>query len=269
MRRPPLLLLAACWAATSGTNPRKVLWTGVFGGRFVGEDPPPLSPLRPPDTPPVASGQPTAPGHELEANATLWTVANRDAITGVLPCCGCFGIGPDTSSPHNTNLTFSVNTDPASRGDAQHHSTCGDEYFSNPTLRKLGIQNIPQGGVDMGPANHTDFSGMVAQAVAGCRKHGFDGLNLDNEMLSSPQPSEPLAAFARRYSWLIGNLSAAFAENGLQLAVDVSDTWSGDVCGPPFIADYARQAPAARMYDMMCVPRSSLVWLLVRVPSGR
>ena len=73
----------------------------------------------------------------------------------------------------------------------------------------------------MGPANHTDFSGMVAQAVTGCRKHGFDGLNLDNEMLSSPQPSEPLAHFARRYSWLIGNLSAAFAENGLQLAVEI------------------------------------------------
>jgi hypothetical protein len=89
--------------------------------------------------------------------------------------------------------------------------------------------------------------------VAGCKKHGFDGLNrvisdchstvqlnhfipgflshsvavflrwqsdmtlglnLDNEMMKAPDASEPLAAFARRYSWLIGNLSAASADEG-------------------------------------------------------
>ena len=38
------------------------------------------------------------------------------------------------------------------------------------------------------------------------------------------------------------------------MTVDVSDTWSGDICGPPFIGDYAKQAPAAKMYDMMYFP---------------
>ena len=33
-------------------------------------------------------------------------------------------------------------------------------------------------------------------------------------MMKAPDASEPLAAFARRYSWLIGNLSAASADEG-------------------------------------------------------
>jgi hypothetical protein len=53
---------------------RRVLMTAVFGGRFLGGG--------------------AAPGHTLEQNATAWAAAHRDSITGVLPCCGCFSIGP-------------------------------------------------------------------------------------------------------------------------------------------------------------------------------
>jgi hypothetical protein len=104
-------------------------------------------------------------------------------------------IGPNTTG--DGQLTFSVNT---ARMDPQGNSQCGDMYYSNPVMRAHHIEVMPQGGVDMGPPNLTEFSHVVGLAVSACLRHGWNALSFDDGTLPVPKYGEPLARSALRYA---------------------------------------------------------------------
>eukprot|EP01051_Picozoa_sp_SAG22_P007016 SAG22_NODE_479_length_9968_cov_43.841524_1_plen_683_part_00 len=198
-----------------------------------------------------------APGYELELNNTKWAVAHHASLTGFSPCCGCFSIFPDPNV--TTRLRFGLGrTDkpvaPGATPPIDAVTGCGPPSFGDATQVRLGLETIPCGGVDMGSDTVTDFSLAVNDAVAAAVAHGFSGYFLDDEAemqhLPCPAPAAPGTCTVLRYSWFIGNLSAALTKAGKRLAVAVGDWGGGMIDGPPNIAIYAKAAPAATMYDM-------------------
>ena len=160
-------------------------------------------------------------------NASAWAVKHRSALSGYFPCCGCWEALP--------NGTFTSN---------------GGRCGSWAAERALGLEIVPTGGFSVAWILSEAWTrpGALASAVALVEREGWSGIGVDNENYSAQKDWDP--RLPARFASLLGNLSAALDAAGKQLVVDICSTWNGCICGPQYLAEYARRAPAARFMDM-------------------
>ena len=207
---------------------------------------------------------PVAIGHEYwntssrtldGLNNIAWARRHRGAITGYMPCCGCWNIEHDGSFTSSgmclglksecTNWNAGVATPCDPRLTAQRDAEIRAELA-------MGLEIIPTGLFHQ--TNATQYlldefwtrPGSMASAVALVRENGWAGLSLDNEEDAKADPRLPglVASF-------VGNLSAALHSAGFRLVVDITSTWHGNLGGPEFVPLYARRAaPSTVFFDM-------------------
>lgn len=170
-------------------------------------------------------------------NYSEWVATNRAAITGVMPCCGCWAVEPTNGTFYATGRCASKTGSPAS-------------IANWATAASAGLTIEPTGGFEIdyilgeGWAAHP---GSLATAMAMLEREGWSGFGIDNE---NYPPSMP-PALPTKFGWLLGNLSLVAAEANRTVVVDVTSTWTSDIGGPEYLPGYGRRTPTnVRYMDM-------------------
>jgi hypothetical protein len=197
-------------------------------------------------------------------NNTGWALKHRRALTGYMPCCGCWDIRPNgtfvasgmcigldvqcTQYP-GPSRPDGVPCDP--RMQAERDAEIKAELAMGLDIIPTGLQHhdnlsyLLTPGAD-GVHAWWEQPGSMESAVDLVRRNGWAGLGYDNEASTNGVDPRLPAAFAA----FIGNLSAALHGAGHRLVVDITSTWHGNLAGPELIPMYAKQAPDATYMDM-------------------
>jgi hypothetical protein len=155
------------------------------------------------------------------------------AITGTMPCCGCWGVA--------ANGTFS------STGRCASATGSNASRQANALVRAAGLTIEPTGSFPVGFILDEGWMlpGSLQSAVTMLEEEGWTGLAIDNENLAKP------SSLPEMFRRLLGNLSKVMTAANKSVVVDVCSTWSGDIGGPSHLAAYAQAAPTnIRFMDM-------------------
>lgn len=188
------------------------------------------------------AGWPTPSTDDL--NITQWIMRHRGALTGLFPCCSCWGVFPNGTF-YNTGRCLG-----ATGTNTLNNDTTAD-MFKRVTKFALaaGLTIEPTGAfpVDYIMSERWMVPGAIESAVDLVQREGWTGLGVDNE---NYPPSMP-ATMPAKFAMLLANLSTAFDKAGLTLVADVCSTWSGAIGGPEYLPLYHKASPLSlRFMDM-------------------
>ena len=158
------------------------------------------------------------------------------AITGIMPCCGCWVVNSTSGGFSSTGRCASATGSNISRQ-------------ANALALAEGLTIEPTGAfpVDFLMGEKWMQPGSLASAVAMLETEGWTGLGIDNE---NAPPAMP-AALPEHFRRLLGNLSKVMTAANKSVVVDVCSTWGGDIGGPSHLQAYAQAAPTnTRFMDM-------------------
>lgn len=203
-------------------------------------------------------------------NNTAWALRHRGALTGYSPCCGCWDILPNGTFvasgmcvglhvpcqqyplPGMQKRHRGVPCDPRMQAqreaEAEAEAAMGLEIYPTGTMHHDTMDYLLKPGADQ-VHDRWQQPGSMDSAVELVRRHGWAGLQYDNEI---SKPGNPLwdERLPAQYNAFVGNLSAALTAAGFRLIVDVTSTWRGNIAGPDYLAATAKAAPDARFMDM-------------------
>ena len=214
--QPPQLLLVLLLLAAAADSRRSVNWFNSGGGWTIGTD---------------------------GLNFSSWLAAHgpsspSPAITGTMPCCGCWGVNATTgifnSSPRcaRANAAAGPSADWAA---AQAAGLTIEPTGSLPPPFLLNESWLLPGSLD--------------SAVAMVESAGWTGFGIDNEdWIGKGSPTSP--RLPEQFRRFLGNLSKVMGAAKKTVVIDVCSTWHGDIGGPEHLADYAKAAPGIRFLDM-------------------
>ena len=119
--------------------------------------------------------------------------AHRHAVTGVAPCCGCWGIGV------GGNLTID-------------EENCG--HFG--ALSGDGLDVLPQGWPTLAAVLGGGYSTAIGQLAAFAQQSNWSGVHTDLEPMGASTPLPTRQAYGR----FVSELAVAFAAQGMTVKID-------------------------------------------------
>lgn len=164
-------------------------------------------------------------------NLSQWVATHRNAITGTMPCCGCWNVLANGTFMNSGRCASATGYTP--NGDPNRTATLIADWRA---VTDAGLTIEPTGGftTEFLRSEAWMIPGSLGSAVELLRREGWDGLCIDNEDYPPTMPPDLPAHFAN----LLGNLSRAVAAANKTLVVDVTSTWTDDIGGAKYLAGY-------------------------------